>query len=82
MDLKGTQLKDTFGNLITIGTTAGTPSTGQIENGNGVNFKPEVWHFPLISINDAKFITVDKKYADNNLDIYNFTDQEKFSFNG
>ena len=35
MDLKGTQLKDTFGNLITIGTTAGTPSTGQIENGNG-----------------------------------------------
>ena len=54
----------------------------KIENGNGVNFNPDIWHFPLISINDAKFITVDKKHADNNLDIYNFTDQEKFSFNG
>ena len=54
----------------------------KIENGNGVNFKPHIWHFPLISINDAKFITVDKKHADNNLEIYNFTDQEKFSFNG
>ena len=54
----------------------------KIENGNGVNFKPDIWHFPLISINDAKFITVDKKHADNNLEIYNFTDQEKFSFNG
>ena len=54
----------------------------KIENGNGVNFKPEIWHIPLISINDAKFITVDKTHADNNLDIYNFTDQEKFSFNG
>ena len=54
----------------------------KIENGNGVNFNPDIWHFPLISINDAKFITVDKKHADNNLDIYNFTDQEKFSFSG
>ena len=26
----------------------------KIENGNGVNFKPEVWHFHLISINDAR----------------------------
>ena len=23
----------------------------KIENGNGVNFKPMVWHFPLLSIN-------------------------------
>ena len=52
------------------------------DSGNGVNFKPDIWHFPLISINDAKFITVDKKHADNNLEIYNFSDQEKFSFNG
>ena len=54
----------------------------KIENGNGVNFKPQVWHFPLISINNAKFITVDKKNADNNLKIYNFTKEEKFYFNG
>ena len=37
---------------------------------------------PLISINDAKFITIDKKNADNNLEIYNFTAEEKFYFNG
>ena len=54
----------------------------KIENGNGVNFKPKIWHFPLISINDAKFITIDKKNADNNLEIYNFTTEEKFYFNG
>ncbi len=54
----------------------------KIENGNAVNFKPMVWHFPLISINDAKFITIDKKYADNNLEIYTFTTEEKFYFNG
>ena len=54
----------------------------KIENGNGVNFKPQVWHFPLISINNAKFITVDKKNANNNLEIYNFTKEEKFYFNG
>ena len=37
MDLKGTQLKQTFGNLVTIGTSAGTPTTGGLENGNGDN---------------------------------------------
>jgi len=35
MDLKTTQLKDTYGNLLTIGTTAGSPQTGTIENGDG-----------------------------------------------
>jgi len=35
MDLKGTQLQQTFGNLVTVGTSAGTPTLGQIENGNG-----------------------------------------------
>ena len=54
----------------------------KVENGNGVNFKPMVWHFPLISINDAKYITIDKKNADSNLEIYNFTKEEIFYFNG
>ena len=35
MDLKNTQLQQTFGNLVTIGTSAGTPTTGILENGNG-----------------------------------------------
>jgi hypothetical protein len=35
MDLKNTQLKDTYGNLLTIGTTAGSPQTGTLQNGDG-----------------------------------------------
>lgn len=35
MDLKGTQIKDTFGNLVTVGSSAGIPTTGTIYNGNG-----------------------------------------------
>ena len=37
MDLKNKQLKEAFGNLVTIGTSAGTPTTGGLENGNGDN---------------------------------------------
>jgi hypothetical protein len=35
MNLADTQLKDTYGNLLTIGTSAGSPTTGTIENGDG-----------------------------------------------
>ena len=51
----------------------------KVDNGFGVNFKPRVWHFPLISIDDAKFITIDKKNDEGNLEIYNFSNDEVFS---
>lgn len=35
MDLRSTQLKDTYGNLVTTGTTAGSPTTGGLQNGDG-----------------------------------------------
>ncbi|MBT3777383.1 MAG: ureidoglycolate hydrolase [Pelagibacteraceae bacterium] len=54
----------------------------RVDQGNGINFKPQVWHFPLISFNDAKFITIDKKNDENNLEIYNFTEEETFTING
>ena len=54
----------------------------KVNQGNGINFKPKIWHFPLISIEDAKFITVDKKNDLNNLEIYNFTEEEIFNING
>ena len=53
----------------------------KISNGDGINFKPGVWHFPLISIQDAKFITIDKKDAEKNIKIYHFTENEKFILN-
>jgi hypothetical protein len=35
MDLRNTQLKDTYGNLVTTGTTAGSPTSGGLQNGQG-----------------------------------------------
>ncbi len=51
----------------------------RVDNGFGINFKPRVWHFPLISIEDAKFITIDKKNDEGNLEIYKFDEDEVFS---
>ena len=53
----------------------------KVSNGDGVNFKSGVWHFPLISTQDAQFITIDKKDAEKNIDIYKFTKSEKFILN-
>ena len=53
----------------------------KVSNGDGINFKSSVWHFPLISIQDAKFITIDKKDAEKNINIYKFTENEKFILN-
>ena len=35
MDLRSTQLKDTYGNLVTIGSVEGAPTTGTLQNGQG-----------------------------------------------
>lgn len=35
MDLRTTQLKDTYGNLVTTGTTEGAPTEGGLQNGQG-----------------------------------------------
>ena len=38
----------------------------------GINYKPGIWHFPLISTEDTNFIVVDRKGSGENLIIYNF----------
>ena len=43
----------------------------------GINFKPKVWHFPLIAIENSSFLTIDKKDSENNLEIYNFQNNDK-----
>ena len=53
----------------------------KISSGDGINFKSGVWHFPLISTQDAQFITIDKKDAEKNIEIYKFTENEKFILN-
>ena len=38
----------------------------------GVNYKPGIWHFPLISKKKMNFLVVDRKGKGNNLVIHNF----------
>ena len=38
----------------------------------GINYKPGIWHFPLISTENMDFLVVDRKGAGENLIIHNF----------
>ena len=77
-------LNTTF--LVLVAPIATKPNLDEIEifkvtNGDGINFNPKVWHFPLISLDNAKYITVDKKDAKTNIEIYNFDESEIFELN-
>ncbi len=77
-------LNTTF--LVLVAPIAIKPNLDEIEifkvsDGDGINFNPKVWHFPLISLDNAKYITIDKKDAQNNIEIYNFDKSEIFEIN-
>ena len=38
----------------------------------GINYKPGVWHFPLISTEDTNFLVIDRKGEGENLIIHKF----------
>ena len=38
----------------------------------GINYKPGIWHFPLISTENMDFLVVDRKGSGENLIIHNF----------
>ena len=42
----------------------------------GINYKPGIWHFPLISTEDTNFLVIDRRGSGNNLIIHKF-DNEK-----
>ena len=42
----------------------------------GINYKPGVWHFPLISTKNMNFLVIDRKGAGNNLVIHNFKNEK------
>ena len=53
------------------------PEIGKIESfvvspGMGINYKPDIWHFPLISTENMNFLVMDRKGTGDNLIIYNF----------
>ena len=46
----------------------------------GINYKPGIWHFPLISTEDTDFLVVDRKGSGKNLIIHKF-EKEKIVLN-
>ena len=49
-----------------------------IPTGIGINYKPGIWHFPLISTEDTNFLVIDRKGNGNNLIIHKF-EKEKIT---
>ena len=43
---------------------------------NGINYKPGIWHFPLISTKNMNFLVIDRKGIGNNLVIYKFKNEK------
>ena len=46
----------------------------------GINYKPGIWHFPLISTEDINFLVIDRKGKGENLIIHKF-EKEKIILN-
>jgi len=40
--------------------------------GIGINYKPGIWHFPLISTENTNFLVIDRKGDGKNITIYKF----------
>ena len=51
-----------------------------IPPGIGINYKPGIWHFPLISTEDTSFLVIDRKGKGENLIIHKF-EKEKIILN-
>jgi len=48
----------------------------------GINYKPGIWHFPLISKKNMNFLVIDRKGKGNNLVIHNFKKEKVILKNG
>jgi ureidoglycolate lyase len=42
----------------------------------GINYKPNIWHFPLISTEDTNFLVIDRKGNGENLIIHKFNNEK------
>ena len=78
-------LKDTIF-IVVVAPISKVPDLNKLEAfkvsaQEGVNFKPKVWHFPLIATEDSNFLTIDKKDSKNNLEIYRFLNNDDIVLN-
>ena len=63
--------------LTFVAPPGGSPEISKIQSfiippKTGINYKPGIWHFPLISTEDTNFLVIDRKGDGNNLIIHNF----------
>ena len=69
--------------LVFVAPKGKKPNVKKIESfiipkQTGINYKPGIWHFTLISIKNMNFLVIDRKGIGNNLAIHNF-ENEKIS---
>jgi ureidoglycolate lyase len=63
--------------LAFVAPPGNQPEISKIESfiispGMGINYKPNIWHFPLISTENMNFLVLDRKGSGNNLITHNF----------
>ena len=73
--------------LVFVAPRGKKPNVKKIESfivpkQTGINYKPGIWHFPLISKKEMNFLVVDRKGKGNNLKIHNFKKGEIILKNG
>jgi len=71
--------------LSFVAPTGDSPNVNKIKSfiippKMGINYKPGVWHFPLISTENANFLVIDRKGNGGNLTIHKF-EREKIILN-
>ena len=67
--------------LVFVAPKGKKPNTKKIESfivpkQTGINYKPGIWHFPLISTKNMNFLAIDRKGIGNNLVIYKFKNEK------
>ena len=67
--------------LVFVAPKGKRPNTKKIESfivpkQTGVNYKPGIWHFPLISPKNINFLVIDRKGIGNNLVIHYFKNEK------
>ncbi len=73
--------------LVLVAPRGEKPKVKKIESfivpkQTGINYKPGIWHFPLISKKKMNFLVVDRKGKGNNLEIHNFKKEKIILKNG
>ena len=67
--------------LCFVAPTGEAPDINKIQSfiippKTGINYKPGIWHFPLISTKNMNFLVIDRKGKGNNLVIHNFKNEK------